>query len=408
MAPKKNYTPEQMGRALDAVRMGEKISTAALRFGVPRITLHNKVTGKSPAVCAMGPQTIFTPEEEDILVKWLVAMSEKHFPINRQLLTESVQKIILDQGKANPFTNNKPGKKWFSSFLKRHPDITEKTAQNLSKSRDDVTEEGIRKWFEEITTYIEGIGLKDVLDEPSRIFNTDESAFFLSPKAGRVLCKQAEKHLYQFCGDEKDNLTVLLTANATGQLAPPMIVFKYDRLPAHITATVPEHWGIGKSESGWMCGSTFYEYITNIFNPWLEEQKIPKPFLFFLDGHRSHLTLHLSDFCSANGIELIALYPNSTHILQPMDLAVFRPLKLAWRKEVSKWQLNNLGKVLKKEHFAPVLKDAISTISEECIRNGFRAGGLHPFGPDYIDMSKIKKKHTQIIEKEVDPKQMNL
>lgn len=114
MAPKKNYTPEQMGRALDAVRMGEKISTAALRFGVPRITLHNKVTGKSPAVCAMGPQTILTAEEEDILVKWLVAMSEKHFPINRQLLTESVQKITLDQGKANPFTNNKPGKKWFS------------------------------------------------------------------------------------------------------------------------------------------------------------------------------------------------------------------------------------------------------------------------------------------------------
>lgn len=49
---------------------------------------------------------------------------------------------------------------------------------------------------------------------------------------------------------------------------------------------------------------------------------------------KSHLTLHLSDFCSANGIELIALYPNSTHILQPMDLAVFRPLKVAWRKEV--------------------------------------------------------------------------
>ncbi|CAG4969627.1 unnamed protein product [Colias eurytheme] len=54
---------KKMGRALDAVRMENKISTAALRFGVSRITLHNKVTGKSPAVCAMGPQTILTAEE---------------------------------------------------------------------------------------------------------------------------------------------------------------------------------------------------------------------------------------------------------------------------------------------------------------------------------------------------------
>lgn len=165
-----------------------------------------------------------------------------------------------------------------------------------------------------------------------------------------------------------------------------MIVFSYERIPANIAASEPDEWAVGKSESGWMCSHTFYEYITNIFNPWLEEMKIKKPVLFIVDGHKSHLTLHLSNFCSENGIEIIALFPNSTHILQPLDLAVFRPLKVFWKKAATKWKLENLGKNIRKENFAPVLQKAVKQLTSDCVKNGFRAGGLFPFGPDYIDM----------------------
>lgn len=51
MAPKKNYTPQQMGWAIEAVRKGMKISDSAKKFNVPRITLHNKITGKSCSHC---------------------------------------------------------------------------------------------------------------------------------------------------------------------------------------------------------------------------------------------------------------------------------------------------------------------------------------------------------------------
>lgn len=40
-----------------------------------------------------------------------------------------------------------------------------------------------------------------------------------------------------------------------------------------------------------------------------------------------------SQFCEKNGIILVALLPNATHILQPMDVAVFRSLKEPWRKK---------------------------------------------------------------------------
>ncbi|KAJ8959569.1 hypothetical protein NQ314_006218 [Rhamnusium bicolor] len=146
--------------------------------------------------------------------------------------------------------------------------------------------------------------------------------FFLQPKGDKVLTKKGAKSVYNVgTNDEKENLTVLVTANAAGELSPPMVVFKYERIPSHIAHSINKSWGIGRSESGWMCGPTFYEYITNIFVPWLVEKKIRRPVLMFIDGHVSHMTLHLSQYCSKNAVELFALCPNSTHLIQPMDVA---------------------------------------------------------------------------------------
>jgi hypothetical protein len=50
--------------------------------------------------------------------------------------------------------------------------------------------------------------------------------------------------------------------------------------------------------------------------------------LYLVDGHRSHLTFNVSKFCAENGIILFALYPNATHILQPADVALFKPRKI--------------------------------------------------------------------------------
>lgn len=53
-----------------------------------------------------------------------------------------------------------------------------------------------------------------------------------------------------------------------------------------------------------------------------------------------------------NQIELIALYPNTTHIL---DIAVFHPLKSKWKKAVDQW-IDHGAEKLKRKNFAPLLK----------------------------------------------------
>lgn len=122
MAPKKNYTPIQIANAINAVNNEGKMAKAAERYGVPRITLHNKVTGKSPKVCSMGPTTILSKDEEHLLEQWVIMMSEKHVPITKEELLDSVQKIISDKRQNTPLVDNRPGKKWYNPFFKTTPD----------------------------------------------------------------------------------------------------------------------------------------------------------------------------------------------------------------------------------------------------------------------------------------------
>lgn len=156
---------------------------------------------------------------------------------------------------------------------------------------------------------------------------------------------------------------------------------------------VPKTWDIDRSENGWMTGETFFEYVANIFHPWLVGQKVQFPVILFLDGHTSHLTMALSEYCSKNNIILIALCPNATHILQPLDVAFFRPLKMEWKKSVHCWRMEHSGQKINREVFAPILETTFKKMEKipDIIKNGFRTCGLVPFNADNIRYSKYFK-----------------
>nr|CAI5820099.1 unnamed protein product [Callosobruchus analis] len=157
---------------------------------------------------------------------------------------------------------------------------------------------------------------------------------------------------------------------------------------------MPENWILAKSDSGWMRSDIFYEFVCNEFNKWLDTNNIKKPIILFIDGHKSHMTLPLSQFCQDHGIILYARPPSSTHIIQPADVSVFKPLKHEWKKTVRKWQSKpeNTNAVVIKINFCSIFEEALEAINMVgCIKNGFRSCGLFPFEPNNIDYTKCVK-----------------
>ncbi|XP_049307835.1 uncharacterized protein LOC125777328 [Bactrocera dorsalis] len=299
----------------------------------------------------------------------------------------------MELNRPNSFKNNIPDRKWLQGFLKRNPTVSQRVSQSLTVSRASVTESSIRSWFKRVYQYLENNNCLDVLEDSTRIFNCDESAFFLCPKGQAVLTKRGSKHVYFRSGnDDKECFTLCIGASASGKMMPTFALFPYKRLPTNILSKFPSDLAIGKSDSGWMTCETFYEYITNVFYPFILKENIQLPIVLFLDGHTSHLSLHLIEFCKKQGIILIALLPNSTHLLQSMDVAVFHSLKNDWRKQIQNWRMLNNGQRIKREDFGPIVQKYIqSTITSDILQNGFKACGIFPFNEDAVAYNKILK-----------------
>lgn len=218
----KLYTVSDVQRALEEIQKGTSIFAASKAFKVPYATLLSRVKGSYSVHTRPGPKSVLNHEEEKELVQWIFHLSKCGFPVTKEHLLDSVQNIVKKTNRSTPFTNGRPSKHWYQAFLRRNPELSEKMCQNLTKARAGVTEQNLKGWFSEVKSYLISKNLHDV--SPERIFNLDESAFFLSPKIGKVLVRKGEKAVYNICGSDKECYTALIGGNAAGQLLPTMVV----------------------------------------------------------------------------------------------------------------------------------------------------------------------------------------
>ncbi|KAG5883640.1 hypothetical protein JTB14_025143 [Gonioctena quinquepunctata] len=140
------------------------------------------------------------------------------------------QQNIEEDGTAD----GKPGQKWYKNFLKRHPEISLREAKTVNRARAIITEQYIRTWFRDLKEYLETNKINDIMINPARVFNGDESGFSLCPKSGKVLAPKG-------C-QEKDNITTLVVFSADGEVAPPLVVFPYVRPPKAVVENMPPKW----------------------------------------------------------------------------------------------------------------------------------------------------------------------
>lgn len=52
--------------------------------------------------------------------------------------------------------------------------------------------------------------------------------------------------------------------------------------------------------------------------------------LLVYDGHSSHISLSVVEAVRQENVVILKLPPHTSHVLQPMDLTVFKPLKLMY------------------------------------------------------------------------------
>lgn len=172
------YSVEDMEQAVNVVKNGMPTDQASRVFKVPRTTIIGKVQGKVPIQRKIGPDTTLTSEEENLLVKWMFHNANCGFPATKLQLIDSVQLLLKHLNRPNNFTDGRPSRHWYEAFMKRHPELSIRVSQNLTNARATITENKIRRWFQEVKKYLSKSGNFCKTSYPSRVYNCDESVFF--------------------------------------------------------------------------------------------------------------------------------------------------------------------------------------------------------------------------------------
>ncbi|CAG5048748.1 unnamed protein product [Parnassius apollo] len=66
------------------------------------------------------------------------------------------------------------GEQCMKLFLKRHPQITKRTEEVISRARAGVTEKSLENWFDEVHEHLEPEKKLEILNDPKRVVNLAE------------------------------------------------------------------------------------------------------------------------------------------------------------------------------------------------------------------------------------------
>jgi 4-hydroxybenzoate polyprenyltransferase len=128
--------------------------------------------------------------------------------------------------------------------------------------------------------------------------------------------------------------------SATGRVLPPLVIFKgltvqQQWFPEEIEFLAD--WAFKASKKGWTSDEIAIWWLQEIFIPQTQPSP-PSKRLLIVDGHGSHCTDDFLYECFKNDIYLLCLPPHSSHVLQPLDIAVFSPVKTYYRQALSEFE----------------------------------------------------------------------
>ncbi|KAJ8340714.1 hypothetical protein SKAU_G00353470 [Synaphobranchus kaupii] len=277
-------------------------------------------------------------------------MADHGFPITRSLVKVLAIGIIRESGRSNTTRVNLekgPSDMWWSRFKARHPALTMRTADSLDRARvHGATPEAIEGFSIYEALYIQ----HDLKNKPHLIFNCDETGFGDKPRSReKVLCQTGRRHIYQQQQTTRQHITV------------------------HCC-------------KGYMDGELFLKWLHHFIRYAPEE----RPIILIMDQHETHVSKEVIVLCRDNKIEIPCLPAHTTHVLQPLDIAVFNPLKTAFSKMASRMGLVRGDLVVGKKQFSPLLKHVYPTaVTAENVKAGFCKAGIFPLSREAVDTAQV-------------------
>ena len=304
------------------------IREASKLYNVPFETLRRRVHGTVVPGCKPGPPTVLTEEEEEHLASYLIKMAQMGFGLSRETVMCLAFKIVDATQRKHPFKDQKAGRAWFDGFCRRHPKLSIRSPLPLSYCRAQCANmDTINDFFGKLGAIY---GRLNLICKPMQIYNCDETGITMVHKPGKVVAEMGRHKVYAITSAERGKThTILTCVSASGFVLPPMMIFpRKQSPPPNFREGAVAQTLFCSSRNGWINDDLFLQW----FKFFLASIPPTWPVLLIMDGHGTHMSIELIELAQSSDVHLLCLPSHTTHILQPLDVGVFKSFKSYFSK----------------------------------------------------------------------------
>ena len=184
---------------------------------------------------------------------------------------------------------------------------------------------------------------------------------------------------YQAQPGRQEWITAVECICTDGTSIPPLIIFKGENLMSSwIPKDIEDKWHFSCNSKGWTSNIHGEQWIEECFDKSTREKADDEYRLLICDGHDSHISAQFVRYCINHKIILFLLPLHASHILQPLDVGVFGPLKTAMATQLSRLLACEISRLQKVEWVDKYIPARTQAISASNIQGGWRGAGLFP------------------------------
>jgi len=268
-----------------------------------------------------------------------------------------------------------------SRFIQSQPELQTKWSRRLNSQRADSEDPiAIAAWFKLVEETRQTYG---VLDQD--IYNFDETGFAMGVAATSKVVTSSDRigRAVVVQPGNREWVTAIECINASGWYLPPFVILSGKVHQASWYNGLPLDWIIGVSDNGWTTDELGFEWVKH-FNQHTASRTAGVYRLLILDGHSSHATPEFDQYCAENKILTLCMPPHTSHLLQPLDVSCYSPLKRAYGREIEELARQGVYHIDKKDFLTAYTRIRPIVFTQQNIQAGFQATGLVPRSPDRV------------------------
>ena len=219
----------------------------------------------------------------------------------------------------------------------------------------------------------------NLVSKPMQVYNVDESGVNVVHKPCKIVAELGRHNVYSITAAERGKThTIVACVSASGFVLPPMMVYPRKKsVPEDLKEGAVLNTLFTNSVNGLITKELYLEW----FKHFLANIPPTRPVLLIQDGHSSHASIELIECARANYIHVLCLPAHTTHILQPLDVGVFKSFKAAFSKACRNYTLKHPGCITTDVIAALVGESMPVAFTPLNILSGFKKWGIQPLNP---------------------------